>query len=125
MKRTVIGYSLLLAAALIAATIISVNTPDTPAYAMLAPLLLSVTIVAVGARCEQRFRGTLRLALVLGLALVAACAIMAFKDPTNVATMLPILGAAVLAPIILRLSRDRDDGDTPSRDAGLERTPDP
>jgi len=110
MKNGVIGYSLVLAGAIVATTVIAANMQASFAASMLAPVLMSLTIVTVGAHCERRVGGMLRPALLLGGALAVACAIVALKKPTSVAAMLPTLAAAVVTPIIIRLSRGDIDG---------------
>ncbi len=110
MQNRVIGYSLVLAAAILATTIIAANMPATVAASMLAPVLMSLTIIAVGAYCDSRVGGMMRLASLMAGALALASAIVAMKNPAKVAAMLPILSAAVVAPLVIRLSRGAIDG---------------
>ena len=56
MQNRVIGYSLVLAAAILATTIIAANMPATFAASMLAPVLMSLTLIAVGAYWLARWR---------------------------------------------------------------------
>ena len=110
MKKNVVAYSLFLAGAIIATTAIATNMQDSFASSMLAPGLMSLAIVVVGVRSERRSGGAFRPAGLRGAVLTLACAIVAVKNPANVAAMLPILAAAVVTPLIVRFSRGGQDG---------------
>lgn len=113
MNRSVLGYSLILAAGLIITTLVAANLPKSAGYAMIGPLLMSVTMIGVGTVGERKTTGMLRLALFLCGAMILASAIIAFKDPANVAAMLPILSAALMAPLLIKLSGDNNRNDPP------------
>jgi len=93
------------AVAILVGTAIAKRTSDSRWLVMAGPLLLA--LVAVGAdvlafRLQGEKRGPSTPTLLLVMAFVAACGILALGDPTQVATMIPILGAGAAVTISAR-----------------------
>jgi len=98
-----------IAAGIIAATAIAKHTSDLGWLVMAGPLLLALLTVGADVlafRLRGAKRGPSARTLLLMMAFVAACGILALGDPTQVATMIPILGAGAALTIPGR-SRDK------------------
>jgi transcriptional regulator with XRE-family HTH domain len=93
------------ALAILVGTAIAKHTSDSRWLVMAGPLLLA--LVAVGAevlafRLQGEKRGPSTPTLLLVTGFVGACAIVSLGDPTQVARMIPVLGATAALPISVR-----------------------
>ena len=98
--------SLILAAGILVSTGIAVLTAETGQWALAGPLVMSLVIVGTGVYAARRSAasvGTIRGALLLAAALLVACALVAWRDPAEVASVLPVLSACVAAPLGMQL----------------------
>lgn len=109
---TALAPSLFLAAGILASTGIAVVTADTGQWALAGPLVMSLVIVGTGVHAARgsAAAGTIRSALFLAAALLLACALVAWRDPAEVAAVLPVLGACVAAPLGMRLESRHTSG---------------
>jgi hypothetical protein len=107
MKRTYwigLAPSLLLGAGIIASTALAVLTSEFGWFVLAGPLVMALAVVGASIlidRVHGDSRAALPIALLLGAVLMVAGAILAFRDPSRVAMLMPILGAAAAASVIV------------------------
>lgn len=110
MKRTSwsdLVPNILLAIGILTSTWIAVVTAESGWWVLAGPLIMALALVGttvLGYRWRGASRDTVRVALIMATALLLASAIVALRDPSGVASMLPVLGACIAAPIGIRLS---------------------
>jgi uncharacterized protein YqgC (DUF456 family) len=102
-----IGLSpaILVALAIIVCTAIAVRTSHSAWMVLVGPLLMALAIVGadvLASRLRGKPSGPSWGALILGTALLVACVILAFGNPTHVASMMPILGGGAGAIVVSR-----------------------
>ena len=111
MKRTYWigpGPSLLLAAGIIASTVVAKVASESSWLVLAGPLVMAFALVGasvLGVRLGWASRATIRIALVLGASLVLAGVIVALRDPARLAAIMPILGGGAAAVIGANLGR--------------------
>ena len=107
-RRLGTGPSLLLAVGVISSTIVAWLLSHSSWLSLVGPAIMAVTLIGASALIPQPHvvrRKAIRGAIILGVALLLACAIVVMKDPTVLAQVMPILGggtAAVIATIAYR-----------------------
>lgn len=116
MKRSswaALAPSLLLAAGVLSSTLIAVATSDAGWWVMASPVVMALAIAAAGLlghRRPEAPRGLLHVALILAASLLLASVIVALRDPSVVAELLPVLGACSAAPMALQFETRRCPG---------------
>ncbi len=96
--------SLVLALGILAATGIAVLAPETGWLVLAGPLALAGSVVAASVLQHRLLPGSqtsLRVGIALGAIFFVAAVIVALRDPTQVASIIPILGGGavvVLSP---------------------------
>lgn len=100
-----LGPSLLVAAGVLLSTFVAVRTAESRAWVLTAPVLLALALVGADiltARLRGEASGPSPAALLLAGAVVFASAILALRDPALVKMFLPITGAGMWVPLLLR-----------------------
>ena len=100
--------SIILALGMLASSGVAVITSASGWLVMAGPLVMALAMAGAGLvdyRLSGAYPGTLRVALILGAAILLAGAIVAGRDPGRVATLLPILGSSASIPLIMSAAR--------------------
>lgn len=102
--------SIILALGILVSTGVATITSASGWLALAGPLVLALAMAGAG-MVDYRLNGSapdkLRGALLLGAIFLLAGAILALRDPSRVAVLLPILGGAAVVPLVA--STDRRD----------------
>src|SRR5271170_7422512 len=97
--------SLLLATAIILSTLVAARSANSPRLLLLAPAILALAVVAADA-LSSRVRGESSrpspAAIILGLSFLLAGAIVTFREPALVKTLMPLIGITAWPALFVR-----------------------
>lgn len=97
--------SLIVALGVVAATYVATLAAESGWLVLMGPVMLALAVVSADL-LASRLRGASLVpspaALILSGAFVVAGAIVAFRDPSNVATLIPIVGAGSWVTLLMR-----------------------
>lgn len=106
--------ALLVAGGMILSTLIAVKTADSGRAVLAAPVLMTVFLVgAAWLSGQSGGPAPIRMAFFMGAAMFLASAIVASKNPGEVAALMPVLSVGGAVPVLITLKR----GCPSSRDA--------
>ena len=101
--------SLVLAAGVLASTVVSLLAGDGLGFAVVAPLVVAVVVaVQVGPGSAGEKRRAMKPAAILAGSVILASLIVVFANPDKLALIMPVLGVAAAAPA-LASARQRPD----------------
>ena len=104
--------SLLLAGGIIASTIVVSLLRDSSWLVLSGPALMAVIVIGAAAMSPVKNglrKSALRVATILGAALIGAGAILILKDPGLLLLMMPVLGAGAAGGLVAVSPRGTDD----------------
>jgi hypothetical protein len=99
------GPALVVAFGIVVSTAIAMQASEAGVLVVAAPLLLAGSLMAADILRSWKRRASLRpslTAVVASLALVVACAILIYRDPSLIVTILPIIGAGSAVAVLRR-----------------------
>jgi hypothetical protein len=102
--------SLLLASAIILSTLVAAPSANSPWLLLLAPAILAIAVVvadALNSRLHGQSSHPSPAALLLGVAFLLAGALVTFRDPALVKTLMPLLGITAWPALSLRADARR------------------
>jgi hypothetical protein len=102
--------SLLLASAIILSTLVATRSANSPWLLLLAPAILGIAVVAADV-LNSHLRGESSrpspAALILGFTFLLAGALVTFRDPALIKTLIPLLGITAWPTLSLHLTPRR------------------
>jgi hypothetical protein len=99
-----------MALAILVSTAIAKRTSHSTWLVLTGPLLLALAIVAadvLASSLRGKYSGPSWGALIVGTALLAACVILAVRDPARVLAMIPVLGGACAVVVLVSGAAER------------------
>ena len=97
--------NLLLASAIVLSTLIAARSVNSQELLLLAPTILALAVVAANA-LDSRLRGESSrpspAAIILGFSFLLAGALVTFRDPAQVKTLMPLVGVTAWPALFLR-----------------------
>jgi len=97
--------SLLLASAIILSTLVAARSANSPWLLLLAPAILGIAVIGADVLRSQLHGESSRpspASIILGVSFLLAGALVAFRDPALVKTLMPIVGITAWPALFLR-----------------------
>ena len=98
-----LGPSLLVGAGIVVASFVAVHATESGAWVLAGPLLLAIAVVSadmLGSRLHGESLGASAAALIVAAAFLVASLIVMSRDPTQVKTLVPSMGAAAWVALL-------------------------